>query len=158
MAAIGRLEDGAGVPDRPPGRRIRKIHIEQRDSSLRLLRGPGDPAIVRHQDGPHRPNRRPMPCGEKLNAVEGCVRLARLINPMDPAVLRIKNGSVAPPTTHPRWTTQTRGRRAPPGYQRVVNARYFPVLAPANRPIGSDGPSLLLVEKKMPERLSLWCR
>src|SRR5713101_7130329 len=95
MATIGRLEDSAGVPDGPPGRRIRKIHVEQRDSSLRLLLGPGDPAIVRHQDGPNRPNRRPMLWGEKLYGVEGCARPARLINPLGPTILRIKNGSVA---------------------------------------------------------------
>ena len=148
MAAIGRLEDGAGVPDRPPRRRIRKIHIEQGDSSLRLLRNPGDPAIVRHQDGPYRPNRRPMPCGEKLNAVEGCVRLARLIDPMRLAVLRIKNGSVA--ADHPPLS----GRHKREAVERHLGINELrmpgisPVLAPANRPIGSDDPSLLLIKKE----------
>ena len=148
MAAIGRLEDSAGVPDGPAGRHIGKIHIEQRDSSLRLLLGPGSPAIVRHQDGPYRPNRRPMLCGEKLYAIEGRACLARLIDPMQSAVLRMKNGAVA--TDDPSLVGRNE-REAVERYLGIDNLRMpgIPsVLAPANRPIGSYGPSLLLIEKK----------
>ena len=99
IPAIGRLENGAGISNGPSGRRVREIHIEQRDSPLRFLRSPGAPAIVRHQDGSNGADRRPMLRSQKLNGVEGCARFARLINPMRPAVRRMKNGSAA--THHP---------------------------------------------------------
>ena len=89
-----------------------------------------------------------MLCGEKLNAVEGRARLARLINPMRPAILRMKNGSVA--TDHPpltgRHKRETVERHL--GIDELLMPGIPSVLAPADRPIGSNGPALLLVEKK----------
>src|SRR6185295_840783 len=146
--AICSVENRARVPDSPPDRRIRKIHIEECDSALRLLWSPGHPSIVRHQDGSHCPNHCPMLRGEKLYAIEGCTGLTRLINPMGPAIFRMKNGSV--PTNHPSLAIRHK-REAVERYLDIDKLRMpgIPtILASEDRSIGSDGPAMFLVVKK----------